>query len=242
MRTSLALPLLSTLVFTVGSGGESAARPGRLPTPRVMSTCADFPNQAAAQRAANTRDGDGDGIYCDEALPCPCLRPGQTGGSPQASKPSTAPTRHSLGRSVTLHPVTKHTGCSVRGPRPDPACTPGAYYAKATKVRVCVSGYSKAVRNVSQAAKDDVYAAYGIGTHFNGASGEVDPLVSLELGGSNVRANLFPESATPRPGSHEKDKLENRLHREVCSGQITLRKAQREIAGNWVTVYHHEFG
>jgi Protein of unknown function (DUF1524) len=35
------------------------------------ATCADFPNQAAAQEAANTRDSDGDGVYC-ESLPCPC--------------------------------------------------------------------------------------------------------------------------------------------------------------------------
>lgn len=35
------------------------------------ASCAEFPNQAAAQEAANTRDGDGDGIYC-ESLPCPC--------------------------------------------------------------------------------------------------------------------------------------------------------------------------
>jgi hypothetical protein len=66
--------------------------------------------------------------------------------------------------------------------------------------------------------------------------------VSLELGGSNVRANLFPEAATTRPGSHEKDRLENRLHAEVCSGTITLRRAQRLIARNWVTAYHARFG
>ncbi len=42
--------------------------------------CSDFSNQAAAQRAANTRDGDGDGVYC-ESLPCPCLKKG-------ASKPT----------------------------------------------------------------------------------------------------------------------------------------------------------
>jgi endonuclease YncB( thermonuclease family) len=35
------------------------------------AVCADYSNQAAAQQAADTRDADGDGIYC-EALPCPC--------------------------------------------------------------------------------------------------------------------------------------------------------------------------
>ncbi|MBJ7244811.1 MAG: hypothetical protein JHD03_08375 [Solirubrobacteraceae bacterium] len=42
--------------------------------------CSDFSNQADAQRAANTRDADGDGVYC-ESLPCPCLKKG-------ASKPT----------------------------------------------------------------------------------------------------------------------------------------------------------
>lgn len=50
----------------------------------AAAVCADYPNQAAAQRAADTRDPDGDGIYC-ESLPCPCLRPGQ--GSDPTPKP-----------------------------------------------------------------------------------------------------------------------------------------------------------
>jgi hypothetical protein len=87
-----------------------------------------------------------------------------------------------------------------------------------------------------------VYAEYGMTKHFDGSDGEVDHLVSLELGGSNVTANLFPEAAAPAPGSHEKDKVENRLHAEVCAGQLTLRKAQREIATNWVAVYRQQFG
>jgi hypothetical protein len=33
--------------------------------------CADYATQADAQRAADTDDADGDGIYC-ETLPCPC--------------------------------------------------------------------------------------------------------------------------------------------------------------------------
>lgn len=50
------------------------------PTAASTATCADYSNQADAQRAADTRDADGDGIYC-ESLPCPCLKPGQGGGT-----------------------------------------------------------------------------------------------------------------------------------------------------------------
>jgi hypothetical protein len=87
--------------------------------------------------------------------------------------------------------------------------------------------------------KNAVYAEYDITKHFNGRTGEVDHLVSLELGGTNARANLFPEAA---PGSHQKDRLENALHGEVCDGTVSLRRAQREIAGNWVAAYRARFG
>lgn len=53
------------------------------PDPALAATCADYPNQAAAQAAADTRDADGDGIYC-EHLPCPC-------SSSSTSKPPPAP-------------------------------------------------------------------------------------------------------------------------------------------------------
>jgi len=68
--------------------------------------------------------------------------------------------------------------------------------------------------------------------------------VSLELGGSNDIANLWPEAAVPKPGFHEKDKVENYLHNQVCNGSITLKQAQIEIATNWLNVYHssHNLG
>src|SRR5206468_9221451 len=200
-------------------------------------------NQAAAQQAHDTRDADGDGIFC-EALPCPCLKPGAP--APAAPTAPAAPALPApgirLGGSQALHLVTKRSGCRTRGALPDPACTPGARFSRVTRAQVCRPGYARSVRHVSSSTKDAVYRAYGLSEHFNGADGEVDHLVSLELGGSNARANLFPEAATPRPGSHEKDRLENRLHAEVCAGTITLRRAQRLIATDWVAAYHARFG
>jgi hypothetical protein len=35
-----------------------------LPSAAAAATCADYPNQAAAQQAGETRDADGDGVYC----------------------------------------------------------------------------------------------------------------------------------------------------------------------------------
>jgi micrococcal nuclease len=54
------------------------------------ATCDDYSNQAEAQRAADTRDADGDGIYCD-ALPCPCLKPGESSEPSAPSTPAPAP-------------------------------------------------------------------------------------------------------------------------------------------------------
>ncbi len=131
---------------------------------------------------------------------------------------------------------TKTRGCVVNGKLPDSACTPGEALPDATKEAICTPGYSRNVRNVSTQTKDEVYAEYGI-THHSAGEYEVDHLVSLELGGSNSIANLWPEAAEPAPGFHEKDKVENYLHDQVCSGRISLEQAQAEIATNWLGVY-----
>ncbi len=136
--------------------------------------------------------------------------------------------------SVPLGQRTKETGCNVNGALQDTACTPGAIIPTATKERICVSGYSKTVRNVPAAEKAQVYAEYGIDSHAPGQY-EVDHLISLELGGSNDISNLWPEAAATTPGFHQKDGEENRLHAAVCNGSISLQQAQQEIAQNWLS-------
>jgi hypothetical protein len=62
------------------------------PVARAAATCADHPNQASAQLAKDTRDADGDGIYC-ETLPCPCLPPDpRAGATPAPTPPAPTPT------------------------------------------------------------------------------------------------------------------------------------------------------
>lgn len=131
---------------------------------------------------------------------------------------------------------TKTSDCVAHDALPDSACTPGAIFSSATKEQICVPGYSKNVRNVPESEKDQAYAEYGIKSHRTGQY-EVDHLISLELGGSNDIANLWPEAANPRPGFHEKDKVENYLHDQVCSGAMPLQQAQEKIATDWLSVY-----
>lgn len=119
---------------------------------------------------------------------------------------------------------------------PDSARTPGAIFP-VTRTDICTPGYSRAVRNVPSAMKRDVYASYGI-THHEPGEYEVDHLISLELGGSNSKRNLWPQSYRTQPwNARVKDALENRLHSMVCSGQISLTDAQHAIATDWVAAY-----
>ncbi len=141
--------------------------------------------------------------------------------------------------SGTLHlgVQTKTSGCVAHEGLPDSACTPGAVFSNATQQQICTYGYASSVRNVPYSEKDQAYAEYGIYHHSSGQY-EVDHLIPLELGGSNSIANLWPEAAYPKPGFHEKDNVENYLHDQVCSGAISLKDAQTEIATNWLAVYN----
>ncbi|HSX40903.1 MAG TPA: HNH endonuclease signature motif containing protein [Candidatus Saccharimonadales bacterium] len=138
--------------------------------------------------------------------------------------------------SAVLGQQTKSSNCLIVDAMQDKDCTPGAVFPNVTKDDVCVSGYSSRVRNVSESEKEMVFAEYSISSRPKGAY-EVDHLISLELGGSNDIANLWPEAADPRPGFHEKDKVENYLHAQVCMGAISLQQAQNEIANDWLDVY-----
>lgn len=156
----------------------------------------------------------------------------RSGESPSTG---TIPTPPPAGQSGAppLGQRTKTSGCVVRGPLPDPDCSPGAVFPSATAADICKPGYSRSVRNVPTATKNAVYREYGISSRVPGEY-EVDHIISLELGGSNEIANLFPEAAEPRPGFHEKDRYENYAHDQVCRGEIAIQEAQRRIASDWL--------
>jgi hypothetical protein len=159
------------------------------------------------------------------------------GGSASGGASSTAPGHllqiHDPRQVTGIAPTSCHT---LPGPRPDPVCTPGAIDPTVTQAdiqsTICRSGYTETVRPPSSQTdklKRAMYTAYGIPS---GTSSELDHLVSLELGGSNDAANLWPEvGSQPNP----KDAVENDLHKAVCSGKVTLAAAQQAIATNWQT-------
>lgn len=145
----------------------------------------------------------------------------------------------SVGTTVLLQPRTRDSQCRL-GVLPDRRCSPGAYSTGLTQRVICSPSFrTTTIRNVPQAEKHAVEAAYGLPARSYGSTLEIDHIVSLELGGSNDPANLFPERA---PGFHAKDKLENRLHDMVCAGQISLEAAQHQIAANWQALYRRVLG
>ena len=125
---------------------------------------------------------------------------------------------------------------------PKPNVTPGKADPALTAQVICAKGFTTTtIRNVTEATKNQVYNAYGIQNHAGYCTGpegcEVDHLISLELGGSNDPANLWPQPYVGQWNAHDKDKLENRLHQLVCAGQVSLQQAQHDISTNWILSY-----
>jgi hypothetical protein len=93
------------------------------PVAASAATCSDYPNQAAAQRAADTLDPDGDGIYC-ESLPSPCST--AAGGAPPAA--TTPPAGRSCTRPRGVQTIslgaTKYPSIPYSGPRPESEALP----------------------------------------------------------------------------------------------------------------------
>src|SRR5207237_4646192 len=100
---------------------------------------------------------------------------------------------------------------------PRRALTPGVALS-VTRAQICISGYASGARDVSDAEKAAVYARYGVA--WVPYAHEVDHLISLELGGSNVIRNLWPEPYVGQWGARTKDVLENRLLELVCGARL----------------------
>jgi len=161
---------------------------------------------------------------------------GTTGAGPTGAQ------QFGVGRTVLLASRTRSAGCR-RGAEPDRRCSPGAYSAGLTRAVICAAGFrTGSIRNVPQSEKFAVEAEYGMAPAYYGRSIEIDHIVSLELGGSNDIANLFPEPGSGAADYAVKDRLENRLHDMVCAGQIGLGSAQRAIARDWEGLYRRVFG
>jgi hypothetical protein len=125
---------------------------------------------------------------------------------------------------------------------PNAKLTPGDPNPVLTQKKICAPEFRTGpFRKVPASLKAKVYAAYGMKNHKGACAGkegcELDHLESLEIGGSNSAKNLWPQQYVGTWGAHKKDVLENRLHKVVCAGQMTLKEAQVCISKNWIDCY-----
>ena len=125
--------------------------------------------------------------------------------------------------------------CETDGLYPDKNCTPGDIFPNISNEQICVKGYSATVRNVPKSVKTKVYEDYNI-LPDERKNYVIDHLISLQIGGTNEIPNLFPQKSTGEINSRTKDKIENFLKREVCKGNMTLKKAQKTIVEDWLEV------
>jgi hypothetical protein len=131
---------------------------------------------------------------------------------------------------------------------PDPVRTPGAVnpdiHQDGIEQTICNPHWStRSIRpsaDYTNRLKFDQIAEYG-DLDTNPRDYEEDHLIPLELGGNPTDPhNLWPEpyeTSIPDGGARSKDAVENYLHREVCTGYLTLEQAQREIVSDWYRVY-----
>lgn len=122
---------------------------------------------------------------------------------------------------------------------PDPQLTPGAVRTTSA-AEICSTKFRTGpYRHTTASTKRQVYKEYGLTRNKGICTGgcEVDHLIPLELGGLDDIRDLWPQPSQPKPGFHEKDKLENWLKVEVCTGKMSLTDAQEAIRTDWYAAY-----
>ncbi len=228
LRALLVVALACGVFATVAAGDRNAA-----PPPGATAQCRDGTYSSSQHHSGTCSHHGGVSQW---------LTPTQAPAPAAAAVPPTSTWNGKVGATIAIAKRTKSSGCSL-GPNPDRRCSPGAYYSALTTAVLCSSSFHTGdVRNVPESEKHAVEVEYGLTPRGYGSTLEIDHIVSLELGGSNDIANLYPEKASPSPGYHVKDRLENKLHAMVCAGQISLRAAQVGIATHWQALYASVFG
>jgi hypothetical protein len=105
---------------------------------------------------------------------------------------------------------------------------------------ICVAGWTKTVRPpvaYTNGIKRKLLREQGIPPS-NISEFELDHVVPLALGGApRSPANLKLQPWEGPDGAKKKDRIEVKLQCLVCSGQVPLSVAQREIGEDWQAAY-----
>lgn len=134
---------------------------------------------------------------------------------------------------------------------PDPKLTTGVVRSGLSAATICKMKWGTDARFVSASMKRQVFSSYGLTGNDDpacvldakGRHCEIDHLISRELGAADAVKNLWPEPYGTTPwNAARKDRVENRLHKEVCAGHISLKEARDEIKTDWRVPYRKYFG
>ena len=139
---------------------------------------------------------------------------------------------------------------SVPLTHPDPAETPGLARTDLTVQAICSTRWGHDERHVTEEMKLEVFKAYGFSgpndptcaLDAHGKRWEVDHLISREISGADDVRNLWPECYAGPWNAHDKDRVENRVHVELCAGRLTLEEAQHALTDDWQATYVRYFG
>jgi hypothetical protein len=122
--------------------------------------------------------------------------------------------------------------------RPDPLHTPGSCLPIPVHA-LCkpIHFQSISIPSVPLAWRQLVCMQYGIVYSRYGKMYKMDYLIPFELGGLNDINNIWPQPIRGQWNCHDKNRLEKRLRELVCSGQLPLEQAQKEISTDWIAAY-----
>ena len=233
MRVVVSQSPLSRRVLVVAAA-LAAAIPFAFVDAASAAVCADYSNQADAQRAKDTRDADGDGKYCED-LPCPCLWPGDdSSAAPTPSHPHKKRTRRH--RALSAKAVITHVvdGDTVR-------------------VRTSKAGRSKGIRTVEtiRLIGIDTPETVKPGTPIEcGGIEAKDSMLRMAFGDRAIDADddgLLDEDGTDGalvtlrtdPSQDRRDRY-GRLLAYVTASPSGVDIAKRQLREGWATTYVFE--
>jgi len=122
---------------------------------------------------------------------------------------------------------------------PDPRLTPGSARTAAIQ-DICSMNHDEVIHPVSAVLQERVFHEYGL-REAQSSNYEIDYLITPGLGGADDIRNLWPQPHKAKWNSFVKDQLEDYLHQQVCQGRISVDKAQKDIAQDWISAYKKYF-
>lgn len=128
-----------------------------------------------------------------------------------------------------------------------PKASPGALNPAVNqanlKSTVCTANWTKTVRPSAYFTNHlKAGQMMELGLKGKARAYEEDHRVPLEVGGNPTDPkNLWPEPWAPPYGARQKDRLENAVKRDLCSGKLTLDEARKVFLGDFWAEYKRRF-